>query len=190
MTNVESEAPARRGRGRPRQPNPVRNAQRAPQRPASLRRTPTGRLPVGDDMFWYDESARPEGFTYQWNAVAVIGNEDIVSRQMASMMRNGWTPVPASRHPELHGFKKPGPEDHIIIGGQMLMERPVEMTEEAREEDYQRAVGQVRQNNERLQISGDKELPRRTRDGQSMASIRRDRNDAIPVPEGGDYEYE
>ena len=66
----------------------------------------------------------PEGMTYQWSAVAVAGDSDLGRFSPKA----GWTPVPADRHPEM-------PSDYgncIVIGDQMLMERPTAECEAAR----------------------------------------------------------
>ena len=186
MTNVDTDAtPRRRGPGRPRNAEATRPPQREAQRAG---RTATGRVQISDDVFWFDETKKPEGVAYQWNVVSVLGNEEISRRGLSSFMRNGWTPVPASRHPELGSYGKAGPDDHIIVGGQMLMERPIEMTEEAETEDYDKAIGQVTNQYKRLELDDASMLPRKRRDGSSMVHLRRER--AIPIPEGDGSAYE
>lgn len=184
MTEVHAEAPARR-RGRP----PVnRESVRDPQPRRAIRadqRTPAGRMRVSDDLFWYDQSRQPEGMDYQWNLDTIMGMPD-PKNQMGAMMRNGWTPVPAERHPEIAAHLKPG--EAIRIGGQILMERAAEMTEEAKQEDRDRAYKQVTDNFHRLQLDDKDMLPKRRRDGQSMVRIKKEA--PIQVSEGAGNEYE
>jgi hypothetical protein len=59
---------------------------------------------------------------------------------MAELAQVGFTPVPAERHPGR--FLPAGYTGSIIIGGMILMERPEELEQEARDEDRMRARAQ------------------------------------------------
>lgn len=186
-----AEAPSRR-RGRP----PVnREAQHRPPLREPIRqtmrdseRTPSGRIKnLSNDIFWYDQAKQPREMDYQWIRETIVGKPD-EKNEMGRMMMNGWTPVPADRHPERGiGFKA---GEQIRAGGQILMERPREMTEEAQQEDYDRAVRQVTDNFHRLQLDDKDMLPKHRRDGKSLVKLRKEA--PIQVSEGGDsaYEYE
>ena len=194
MTEAQTEAPRRRGwsperRAAHEQGRAQRQEQRSEQRTnqTKLGRTRTGRIRVNNsDMFWYDESLRPPHMAYQWNVVSVLGNDQLVRRQSVAMKMNGWTPVPASRHPEIMGSNPT--EEHIIIGGQRLDERAIEMSDEAETEDYNAAVAQVKDNFRQLQHEEAGQLPRRNRDKGSLVSVKRER--PIPVPDDASYDYE
>lgn len=108
------------------------------QREAPLRR----RLLKGDeDRFAVDETKKPPGWSYNWKRQSTFGLPD--DEHLVRMQMQGWTPVPAERHPEyfLNGLAPKG--GAIIRGGQVLMERPQELTAEAEAEDRMRAKGQL-----------------------------------------------
>lgn len=77
-----------------------------------------------------------EGYTYRWIRIATRGNADATN--VSTKLREGWEPVMASDHPEVH-LGLPESErfkDNIVIGGLMLCRTPNEMVE-ARSEYYQ-----------------------------------------------------
>jgi len=87
----------------------------------------------------------PEGWTYEWKRKSVFGQED--SSYMMSQEARGWEPVPASRHRNLM------PEGHyntIERKGMILMERPKEITDEAKRADRMRAMNQVKNREQQL----------------------------------------
>ena len=101
-----------------------------------------GRRYKGGEMpnkFHIPEGDIPSGTSYQWNNHTVFGQEN--ASYSAYMQMQGWVPVPASRHPHLMPVGHEGP---IIVDGQILMERPQELTNEALQEDLDRARGEVR----------------------------------------------
>lgn len=87
------------------------------------------------NRFEYDESKTPPGMTYQWVRATLAGQEDPENLILAE--QNGWTPVPAGRHPELAGLRaaETNPNGEIRRGGQILMEQPKEYYQEAQEMD-------------------------------------------------------
>lgn len=161
----------------PQAPNLTRNDQRAPQRETRLQRAPKS-----DSRFDVDPSLIPDGMSYQWNVDSVMGNTDIARPQAIHMARNHWKPVPARRHPELSGWREgmPGGDAAILIGGQMLCERPSYLTDEARDEDLRNAKNQVGQQIQRLGLAPAGTAPRETADGRTMATAKRDYNLAVP----------
>lgn len=118
------------------------SAPRTRQTPA--RETEVSAAPVrrrvrqGTDRYAFDLSIQPDGWIYQWKRHSVLGQED--PGYMAGLSQVGFTPVPAERHPGM--FLPAGSTGSIIIGGMILMERPIELEEEAREEDRERAHAQ------------------------------------------------
>lgn len=98
------------------------------------------------DRFHIPAHLIPEGWTYEWKRETLYGQED--PAHMIAMGENGWTPVDASVHP---GYFMPknysGP---IRRDGMILMERPKELTEEARAEDVALARAQMRAQSEQL----------------------------------------
>lgn len=91
----------------------------------------------------------PEGSSYEWKRFSVTGQTaDHDPFYLAGMRRQGWEPVDPSRHPNWlpPGYDKPS----IIRDGQILMERPKSLTDEARQEQKQLARQQMREAQERL----------------------------------------
>lgn len=101
------------------------------------------------DQFYIAPEMVPAGWTYQWCRKSVYGQPD-VAHQIA-LMENGWTPVPAERH--AGAFMPPGFKGEIDRGGLVLMERPEELTQEAREEDRQNARALIQAQQEQLGLS-------------------------------------
>lgn len=87
------------------------------------------------DKYYIPPEKIPSGSSYEWRTYAVIGEVDSIGA--FHLTRAGWTPVPASRHPEL---KAPGSDgDHIIIEGMILMERSAEVTAAAQDRAHKNA---------------------------------------------------
>jgi hypothetical protein len=147
------------------------------------------RTQIGD-KFDVPMNEIPAGWTYQWNAVTILGKgmEEIVvgDRQMYD---NGWRPVPASRHDGR--FAPHGYEGAIVLEGQRLEERPASLTAEAKAEDTLRARSQVRDRTDALRLT-QKQLPgsdvarHRNQAGGMKMSI----DPGFDIPKGGDYELE
>jgi len=89
----------------------------------------------------------PEGVSYEWKVKTVHGQED--REQMLAWKLNGWVPVPAGRHPGFTG-ESTDSQAQIERGGQILCERPKEITDMAREMDRERARDQVQSQMDRL----------------------------------------
>ncbi len=116
------------------------------------------------DIFEVPLSMIPRGWTYQWNAISIAGNSDIILDQNHMMHQNGWRAVPAERHA---GTLVPkGSTGNIIRGQQLLMERPEQLTQEARIEDLRNAEALISDRNESLKLTKVKsQLP----EGMEMA---------------------
>lgn len=130
MSDISSEAPVRRGPGRP----PLRPPQEEQRAPIRRRR----RL-LNEDKFALPHGIVPDGMSYEWKMHSVYGKEDPFYIQ--GLRENGWEPVDAVQHPEL---VPPGYKGAIIKDGQMLMSRPKELTEEATQELNEAARVQYR----------------------------------------------
>lgn len=118
-----------------------RSEQRAPQ--GVVIRTALNR-------FDFDRRRIPPGMTYEWKRKNVLGKED--TEHLINLESNGWTAVPPERHPELAGRRTVGEE--IVKGDMVLMERPEEITEEARELDKFAAGFQYASQLQRLGLQG------------------------------------
>jgi hypothetical protein len=111
---------------------------RAARRAAELR-DHLGDLDEGHDDFAIPESIVPPGWSYEWKRKTVMGAED--PAYMQALLRKGWEPVPTARHPEfmVSGDKNP----NIERKGMILMERPLEITIEARRIEERRARSEI-----------------------------------------------
>lgn len=119
-------------------PTDNRAPQRAPQRRMIF--NPANR-------FDFDKSKIPPTMSYVWRRMSLAGQEDSENMIMADM--NGWTPVPANRHPELSG-RHATEKEAIVRGGLMLMEQPKEYAEESRELDNFEARNHLEEQIQRL----------------------------------------
>ena len=113
---------------------------------AEARRTRRRKSTVNDDMFYIPLDEIPEGSSYEWKRWSVNGLEDPF--YIAQMREQGWEPVNPKRHPTWvpPGYSQP----HIIKGGQILMERPLSLTQEAQAEQRKLAKTQMREAEQRL----------------------------------------
>lgn len=87
------------------------------------------------DPFHIDERIIPDDWSYEWKRRSVYGWED--TQHQVTLGLNGWTPVPAERHDGM--FMAPGAKGAIERDGMILMERPLELTLEAKIEEKQKA---------------------------------------------------
>jgi hypothetical protein len=128
---------------------------------------------LGDsrDKFW--APAPPPGWDYQWKMFTVMGKEYPERRR--EQIEQGWTPVPLSRHPEM---MPPGWSGETIeLEGQVLMERPMIFTEEARARESREARSNVRSKEEQLGLS---------KPGQFDRNPSRVKKGYEPIPVGDD----
>ncbi len=134
---------------RPAMRSPMRDddaRSRAAKRAAEIRGT-VGSLDEGMDDFYFNVADVPDGWTYEWKRKVTAGAED--PAYQVSLARMGWEPVPADRHPNM----MPSTGKYAIIErkGMVLMERPKELSDEARMIELRKARQQV--NNKKSQLS-------------------------------------
>jgi hypothetical protein len=118
----------------------------------------TRRRTGGGDKYDVPKNEIPRGWDYQWNPITVLGqniNELVVQGDL-QMYENGWRPVPASRHPGR--WTPQGYTGAIVVDGLRLEERPLSLTQEAQQEDKDRARAQVRDQSDALRLT-QKQLP-------------------------------
>lgn len=80
---------------------------------------------------YVDPTKIPAGVRYCWIRASTLGQPD--DDNVIQALEMGWKPVPPDRHPELvpPSFgDRARPADHILKGGQILMERPEEICAE------------------------------------------------------------
>lgn len=132
----------------PRRPQHLpRAAGREEREPAHTpKRTRRRKATVQEDIFYIPLDEIPEGSSYEWKRWTVHGQEDPF--YIASMREQGWEPVDPKRHPNWvpPGYNQP----YIIKGGQILMERPIELTQEARAEQRALSKRQMHEAEQRL----------------------------------------
>ena len=162
---------------RPELRAPVReenSKERAAKRAAQLR----GHSDVvdeGTDKFYISKDMIPDGWSYEWKRRLLLGQED--PSYAVNLARQGWEPVPVSRHPELMPVGWRGTT--IELDGMILMERPSEIVDEARRMDLRRAKEQVR--SKEAQLAGTPEGTM-TRDHEKARPSIKKSYEAIPIP--------
>lgn len=97
----------------------------------------------------------PDGWEYQLKAETIAGQEN--RHHMLGLLRTGWMPVPASRHPWLMPAGYEGP---IMIKGLQLMEKPKILTDRSRAAEQREALDQVRNSEARLNDAPPNTAPR------------------------------
>jgi len=118
---------------------------RAARRAAELR-DHLGTMDQGTDEFYIDPRIIPDGWSYEWKRYTTLGAQD--PSYQVSIAQRGWAAVPARRHPELMPDKYEGMT--IERKGMILMERPLEITEEVRQLEKRKAREQVGQKEAQL----------------------------------------
>lgn len=138
--------------------------------PSKAGRAPTGRKRRGNsrahDPFYVPTSLIPPGMSLEWKRLTVHGKavsqtngEEEDPAYMIEMEEQGWMPATTEQFPALAGRNTVSKT--IVRKGMILMMRPVEYTDEARDEDEIAANEQVRQGLAKLSTTGEKEMERR-----------------------------
>lgn len=122
----------------------------------------------------------PDGMSYQWNNSTVFGKADPAMDSFMAMQ--GWEPVMAERHPHL---MPPGYVGPVIVDGQILVERPVELTNEALQEELDKARGEVRAKEDQL-YGARPDTPV----GRSLGIKKDFERPTAELPRGASYSYE
>lgn len=148
---------------------------RAARRAAELR-DHLGDMDEGTDDFYINQADVPPGWEYEWKRKLLLGAED--PAYQVALARAGWEPVPTSRHPSY----MPNQGSHPVIErkGMILMERPSEISDEARAIELRKARNQVRQKEAQLNSAEGGQFERSNKD-QSLVNIRKS-YDSIPIP--------
>jgi hypothetical protein len=131
----------------------------------------------GVDKFFIDPRIIPDGWGYEWKTFTVLGKEN-PSYQVA-MAHKGWEAVPRSRHPHLMPINYQG--ETIEREGMVLMERPLEITQEAKARDLRIARAQVRGKEEQLGGAPNGTFERSNKD-QPLVKVKKSFEN-MPIPE-------
>jgi hypothetical protein len=100
-----------------------------------------------------------EGYTYRWIRVANQGQVDATN--VSSKLREGWTAVKASDHPEitLVTIENDRFKDNVVIGGLMLCKAPIELANERNEHYSQQTASQMNAVDNNLMRENDPRMP-------------------------------
>ena len=99
------------------------------------------------------------GYAFRWIRVSTLGNSD--PSNVSSKLREGWEPVKASDHPEVHVSASGSGRfpDSIEIGGLLLCKTPQEFVQQ-RDAYYQRqAEGQMQSVDSSFMRENDPRMP-------------------------------
>ncbi len=160
----EAEAPAKHKGGWPkgkprtrRTGETIEAAQQEPVRSTVRERKRKGGSNI--DRFGVPPGMIPDGMSWEWKRETTTGKPD--PTYMAFLYDQGWEPVEQERYPTF-----PVRRDGLI-----LMERPMELTIEARAEEKAAARDAVRQKERQLYDAGDGEFARKNADGSPAVKI-------------------
>jgi hypothetical protein len=78
-----------------------------------------------------------DGWAYRWIRISTLGQNDPTN--ISAKLREGWEPVRAEDHPEVHVYSDADSrfKDNIVIGGLMLCKTPSEFVQQ-RDAFYQK----------------------------------------------------
>lgn len=126
----------------------TRSEQRTPQRLPVRRRVSQAIT----DRYYIDPSWVPPGMCWEWKRYDYAGIED--QEHQANLQEYGaWEHVLTDRAPKQLTGRNPKPGQMVKRGNLVLMERPKELTAEARAEDEMIARDQVQTQEKRLGLN-------------------------------------
>jgi len=111
-----------------------------------------------EDEFYVNLAAVPPDVSVEWKRLSNVGEENPF--YIARMREQGWEPVNPLDHPDWVPVPPGYDKTTIIKGGQILMERPMSLTKEARAESKTAAKQQVREAEQRLGMTPKGEMTR------------------------------
>jgi len=130
---------------------------------------------IGDIVRAYAPTGgkRPEGeIDFNWKRHDVYGKEDYA--EMQDYVQQGWRPVTYEMFPGR--FAPPGTTGSVIVRGMILMERPMRLTIEARQEELEAANRAMRVHQKNMAEAPEGQAPR-------MAPVMRTTREAIEIPD-------
>jgi hypothetical protein len=96
-----------------------------------------------------------EGYAFRWVATHVLGQNDPAN--VSKRFREGWEPVKAADHPELHLAATAA--GNIEMGGLILCKAPIEMTRGRTEYYNRQAKAQIQSVNSAFMQNNDPRMP-------------------------------
>jgi len=99
------------------------------------------------------------GYTFHWVRVATNGQPDPTN--VSSKLREGWTPVKATDHPEIElvSIENERFKDNVVMGGLMLCKAPVELVQERSQYYKDTNDAQIRSVDNNLMRENDPRMP-------------------------------
>jgi len=99
------------------------------------------------------------GYEFRWVRVSTMGNADPMN--VSSKLREGWEPVKASDHPEVHLMQSEDArfKDNVVVGGLMLCKTPSELVEERNAYYTGQADAQMKSVDNNLMRENDPRMP-------------------------------
>ena len=100
-----------------------------------------------------------EGYSYHWVRISTRGESDPMN--ISSKLREGWEPVKASDHPEIHvmGVEDARFKDNVVIGGLMLCKTPKEFVEDRNAHYLKQANAQINSVDNNFMRENDPRMP-------------------------------
>jgi hypothetical protein len=100
-----------------------------------------------------------EGYTYHWVRISTRGEADPMN--VSSKLREGWEPVKASDHPEVHVMTVEDErfKDNVVIGGLMLCKAPKEFVEDRNAYYLNQASAQINSVDNNFMRENDPRMP-------------------------------
>ena len=152
--------------------------QRAAKRVAEIRAHRQGLDLENVDQYFIDPRIVPEGWSYEWKRKSIYNQED--PSYQVKLADGGWTPVPANRDSRHKALMPTGNYNTIERDGMILMERPKELTDEAKAIELRRARNQVRAKEQQLSTAPDGTL---SRDDARVRPQVKKSYEAMPIPQ-------
>lgn len=132
-----------------------------------------------NDRLKVPKESIPDGMDYLWVTGSIYGQPQ--PQRLARFQKQGWRPVPASRHDGL--FMPKGHQGYIEVDGLILHERSKKISDMAKAYELRKARGQVRAKEAQL-LGGDMGV---SLDSQHPSAIRSNRinksYEKIEIPE-------
>ena len=153
---------------KPAQDRPLQRplqAQAAGEDSASLQQDVRAVVPVRrrkrdteeQDPLYIDPKMIPPGLSVEWKRFMCYGKPDPTN--IVRLHRQGWEPCPVDKWRFLVGDEYEGKT--VDIDGMRLMQRPKELTDEARKEDYEIATGVLKNKMQQVSSTPEGQLQRK-----------------------------
>lgn len=99
------------------------------------------------------------GYSFHWVRTSTMGNSDPMN--VSSKLREGWEPVKAADHPEVHLMSSEDArfKDNIVVGGLMLCKTPTEFVEQRNAHYTGQADSQMKSVDNTLMRENDARMP-------------------------------